>query len=211
MDNQIKTSFIPRKPITTGSSGSDIRSATYSPQHRNVGRTVFSLIATIIFLVTIAGYGAMFFWQNQLNQHIVKQEADMRRTVEEFDERFITQATRLDTRIKEGAKILENHVAPSALYSLLSAYTLETISFSDFAFTDMREGGIRINATGEASRFESIVLQSDSFGRSGYLRNVLFTGLNRNLETGRVEFAFEATLDPRLILYKDVITNSTSQ
>lgn len=210
MDNQIKTSFIPRKPITTAAAGSDVRTAIHSPKQGSVGRTVFSLVATIIFLATIAGYGAMFFWESQLNQRVIKQEEDMRRTIEEFDERFITQATRLDTRIQEATKILENHVAPSALYALLSAYTLETIAFTNFSFQDTKEGGIRISATGEASRFESIVLQSDSFGRSGYLRNVLFTGLNRNLETGRVEFDFEAILDPRLILYRDLITNSSN-
>jgi hypothetical protein len=207
MDNQIKTSFIPRKPAAIGT---DIRTAVNPGPQRSVGRTLFSLISTLIFLGTLAAYGGTFLWERQLNSTITQQQADMRRSLEGFDERFIKEATRLDTRIQEASKILVNHVSPSTLYALLSEHTLQTVSFSRFALQDLKDGVLKLIGTGEALRYESIVLQSDEFGRSGFLRNVLFTNLAQNLETQRVEFNFEAQLDPRLILYKDRATVLTS-
>lgn len=209
MDNQIKTSFIPRKPVTPGVIGSDVKSiSSASSPPKNVGKTIFSFVATVIFIAVVGGFGAMFVWEQSLKQHISRQEADMKKAIEEFDERFIAEASRLDTRIQQAMRILENHVAPSALYALLSERTLQTVAFAKFGFEDMRDGAIRVRGEGEALRYESIVLQSDSFGRSGYLRNVLFTNLNRNFDENRVEFNFEAVLDPRLVLYKEHLTNS---
>lgn len=200
MDNQIKTSFIPRAPIstspTTDSSGSFV-------SRKSVGRTLFSLVAIMIFLVSIVAYAGTFLWQKQLESNITRQQEEMRRSLEGFDERFVKEATRLDTRIQEASKILVNHVSPSTLYALLSQHTLRTVSFSSFSFSDFKAEGLKVVGEGEASRYESIVLQSDEFGRSGYMRNVLFTNLRQNTTNDRVQFSFEAQIDPRLILYKD--------
>lgn len=200
MDNQIKTSFIPRKPIQVAN---DAQSSSLHPAHKSVGQTVMSLVSTFLFLAACIAFGGTFVWERQLNSKITQQQSDMRRSLEGFDERFIKEVTRLDSRIKEASKILVNHVSPSTFYSLLSEYTLATISFSKLSISDMRESGLRLTGEGEALRYESIVLQSDEFGKSGFLRNVLFTNLQQDVETRRIGFSFEAQLDPRLILYRD--------
>lgn len=208
MDNQIKTSFIPRKPLTDGS---NLNSPISSMSHKKaVGRTLFSLISTLIFLVSLAALGGTYLWQKQLNVTITQQHADMNKALDSFDEKFVRDATRLDVRIQESEKILKNHVSPSTLYALLSEYTRETVSFSQFSLADLKDGGIKLTANGEAVRYESIVLQSDSFGQSGFVRNVLFTNLSQDADTRRIGFTFEGQLDPRLILYKDRETILTS-
>ena len=52
MDNQIKTSFIPRKPLVTGKSDSYI--ASPSSRKINFARTFFSFISTLIFIASLA-------------------------------------------------------------------------------------------------------------------------------------------------------------
>lgn len=210
MDNQIKTSFIPHKPVSTGV---DSHTSIGSSSHKSVGRTIFSLIATILFVGACAAYGATFLWEKQLESTISRQQSEMLQSLEGFDERFIKEATRLDTRIQEASKILANHVSPSTLFGLLSERTLETVAFSVFSLTDLKNGGLKLAGEGEAVRYESIVLQSDEFGRTQYLRNVLFTNLVQDFEQNRIKFSFEAQLDPRLIMYKDKgsLLNSNNQ
>jgi hypothetical protein len=205
MDSQFKTSFIPKKPIETSI---DLSAAPRTPN--KVGRTIFSIVGTFVFVGTLAAYGATFAWQIKLNAEIKSQLASLQKTKEEFDERFIQDASRLNTRIQQGSQILDNHVSPSSLYSLLEEYTLQTVSFGNFSFFDNQDGTLTIGGSGDAARYESIVLQSDAFGRSGFLRNVIFTDLRPATDNSTVGFTFEATLDPRLILYRNslpVVTN----
>jgi hypothetical protein len=207
MDNQIKTSFIPRKTIEAASTFET--GAVVS--RKRVGRTIFSVVATIIFLATLAGGGAVYAWQIKLEKDIVNQIEIMKKARESFDEKFMQEASRLNTRIESAKGMLANHVSPSSLYSLLEEYTLQTVSFSQFAFRDNQDGTIAVSGGGEAARYESIVLQSDAFGKSGYLRNVIFTNLRPDANNERIGFSFEATLDPRLILYRNSLAPDNTE
>lgn len=198
METQFKPSFIPKKPIETSA---DFRSLGTTPQ--KVGKTIFSLIATLIFLGTLGGYAATFAWQFKLESDIANQIASLQTAKKEFDERFVQEAARLNTRIEEGGRILDNHVSPSSLYALLEEYTLQTVSFKRFSFLDNQDGTLVVSGAGDAARYESIVLQSDQFGKSGFLRNVIFTNLQPASQGEGVGFTFEATLDPRLVLYRN--------
>lgn len=206
MDNQIKTSFIPRKALDTS-----MNFQTNGVRPRRVGRTIFALVGTMTLVISIAAYGLTFVWQAKLTKDIEKQVASMQAVRENFDERFVQDASRLNTRIEQARKILQNHVSPSSLYGLLEEYTLQTVAFSNFAFHDNQDGTLGITGQGEALRYESIVLQSDAFGKSGYLRNVIFTNLSPDQNNQNVSFSFEATLDPRLILYRNSLGSSNSQ
>jgi hypothetical protein len=204
METQFKTSFIPKRPIETSV---DLRSSGNAP--RRVGATIFSLIGTIIFLATLGGYGATFVWQFKLKNDISNQISSLQTAKKEFDERFVQEAARLNVRIQEGSRILDNHVSPSSLYSLLEEYTLQTVGFRQFSFIDNQDGTLGIRGSGDAVRYESIVLQSDAFGKSGFLRNVIFTDLRPSEDTQNVGFSFEATLDPRLVLYRNSLPSVT--
>ncbi len=200
MDNQIKTSFIPHKPIET------VASTNGAPiKRKRVGQTIFSLISMIIFLAAIAGGVLVYTWKTKLKSDVIKQVEIMQLAQKNFDAKFVEEASRLNTRIELAKTMLANHVSPSSIYGLLEEYTLQTVAFSSFSFKDNQDGTLTVTGQGEAARYESIVLQSDAFGKSGYLRNVIFTNLRPDLVTGQVGFSFEATLDPRLILYKNSI------
>lgn len=202
MDNQVKTSFIPKRPIETSKD-------LVPPQKKGSAfRTFFSLISIFLFIASIVGLGGVYFYKFTIETRIENQVASLQEAKAEFDENFISVATRLNTRINQATELLNNHLSPSSLYALLEEYTLQSVSFSGFEFSDDLSGSIQISGAGEASRFESIVLQSDAFGRSGFMRNVIFTGLEPDLERNTVRFDFEATLDPRLVLYRNSLPES---
>lgn len=193
MEPKFKTSFIPKAPIQTsqGKAGSG----------RKDGVNFFMLIAVILFLVAALLGGGVFAYKLTLKGTIESQLKTLDQARSAFEPKFISEATRLNSRIVNANRLLNNHLAPSEIFHLLEDFTLQTVSFNKFEFEDGEDGTIKILASGEGDSFRSIVLQSDKFGESGYMRDVLFSDLEPN-EFGNVNFTMEGSIDPRLVLYR---------
>lgn len=192
MDPQFKTSFIPKKPIGGPTPGSAV--------DRLAGFNFLTLLAVVIFLAAGLFAAGLFLYKITLQKQIESQLVTLQKVSDSFEENFIAQATRLNKRIVAAEKILDKHISPSQIFAELERTTLQTIALTSFTFSDNIDGKILIRAAGEGDSFRSIVLQSDEFGKNGYMRDVLFSELEPN-ERGNVDFMFEATLDPKLILY----------
>lgn len=191
MDPKFTTSFIPKKQVAISSKGiSSIAPAL----------SFTTLLSAVIIIATILFSAGLFLFRLTLEKSIEDQYSTLEKVKQSFEPTFIAQATRLNKRIISSVKILDNHLAPSAIFELLEEFTLQTISFKTFEFADNVDGKIIVKGSGEGNSFASVVLQSDEFGKSGYMRDVLFSDLQPNA-AGNVNFAFEATLDPQLVLY----------
>ena len=193
MEPKFKTSFIPKRPIQTmqGKAASG----------RDDGVNFFMLIAVILFLVSALLGGGVFAYKITLKGAIKSQLENLDQARSAFEPKFISEATRLNSRIVNANRLINNHLAPSEIFHLLEDFTLQTISFSKFEFEDGEDGTIKIISAGEGDSFRSIVLQSDKFGESGYMRDVLFSDLEPN-DFGNVNFTMDASIDPRLVLYR---------
>ena len=200
MEPKFKTSFIPKKPVATPVKG-----------NINVGKGLnfMTLLATVIFLAAALFAGGMFMYKLTIEQRIDAQLATLEKVKQTFEPNFISQASRLNSRIVASGRILEKHLSPSSSFELLEEFTLQTVSFKSFEFTDNVDGNVIIRGSGEGDSFRSVVLQSDEFGNSGYMRDVLFADLEPN-QRGNVEFSFEAILDPQLVLYRKSLVPITS-
>lgn len=202
MEPKFTTSFIPKKQVSANSSVGSSVGATLS----------FSTLLSAVIIVAVLLFSiGLFLFRLTLESSIEQQYATLQRVGESFDQNFIGQATRLNKRIGSAQKILDNHLAPSAIFELLEEFTLQTISFKSFEFSDNVDGKIIVKGSGEGDSFASVVLQSDEFGKTGFMRDVLFSDLQPN-SAGNVNFTFEATLDPDLVLYsKGVVPVQTIQ
>lgn len=193
MEPQFKTSFIPKKPIQP--------SLDKKVAKLDKGISFFMLISVIIFVTAVLLSAGVFAYKLTLKGRIELQLRTLEKAKEAFDSGFISEATRLNARIVSANKILNDHLSPSAIFELLEKFTLQTVSFKSFNFSDGLDGTIRIDAVGEADSFKSIVLQSDKFDQSGYMRDLLFDGLESNKEEN-INFKLSVSLDPQLILYR---------
>jgi|AntAceMinimDraft_1070359.scaffolds.fasta_scaffold01408_7 hypothetical protein len=189
MEPKFKTSFIPKKPVTSVS----------GPTSTGKSISFIMLLATVIFLASVLFAAGVFLYKKTIEQQIQAQREQLEIVRQSFDPPFIERANRLNRRIIAANRILDRHLSPSRIFELLEQSTLQTISFTSLKFNNNVEGKIVIEGAGEGREFSSIVLQSDEFGRTGSMRDVLFSGLEP--QNGVVNFNFEATLDPQLILY----------
>lgn len=191
MEPQFTTSFIPKKQVAASAKGASNFAPTVS----------FSTLLSAVIIIAVLLFSAgLFLFRLTIEKTIEEQYVTLERVKESFDSNFIGQATRLNKRITSAGKILDGHLAPSAIFELLEEFTLQTVSFKNFEFSDNIDGKILVKGSGEGDSFASVVLQSDEFGKSGFMRDVLFSDLQPNV-AGNVTFTFEATLDPDLISY----------
>jgi hypothetical protein len=194
METKFKTSFIPKKPIATSPKpGVVVRSKK--------GLGFFTLLSLLVFIVTIVFGVGTYMYKFTVQKAIDNQLVNLQKAKDAFEPVFISEATRLNSRIVAANQVLNNHLSPSSIFELLEEFTLRTVSFDSFEFADNFDGTIEVTASGEGDSFRSIVLQSDEFGQSGYMRDVLFDDLQPT-DVGRVSFSFNSVLDPQLVLYR---------
>jgi hypothetical protein len=184
------TSFIPKKPVIQ-------TVANYKPKSN-----IVSIITIAIFLGTVVFGVGLFVYKLSIEKIIDSHRQTLERANQEFDPNFIKEATRLNTKMISVKKLLDNHQSPSAIFKLLENNTLNTVKFNNMRYnTDKNKGQIFLEADGLGLGYQSIVLQSDEFGKTGTLKDVVFSSIQSN-ESGLVAFSFKSQVDPQFVLYR---------
>jgi hypothetical protein len=194
MEPQVSASFIPKKPLVDGG----------GPRRSAMGLVV--LASLLIFVASLLAAGATFAYTQFLKSSIVSKKDSLAKAQSAYDPAIIEDLMRLDSRIAESKRVLTSHVAPSAVFTFLSLQTLEKVRFTNFDLELESDGGPTISLDGEADSFSTIALQSDQFGASKVLRDVVFSNLAID-EDGSVNFTVNAKVEDELLLYsKSLIT-----
>ncbi len=187
MDPSLQASFIPKKPLT------EARGV------RGFSGLIF-LIAVLFFVASIAAAGGAFAYTRLLDKSLSDKKASLVKYQEAFDLPSIQSLVRFDTRLTQARAVLNKHVAPSGIFYFLAQQTLESVQLTDFSYELQGDGSADIDISGVADSFSSVALQSDQFGASKVLKDLLFSDLNIK-EGGEVAFKVTGTVDASLISY----------
>ncbi len=185
MDPQAGGSLIPKRPVV---------------ETRRGGGGIFFALGLLLFIASIAAAGAVFAYQNFLQTSLDGKKESLAKTEEAFEPDVIETLVRTDKRIGNVQTLVGKHVAPSALFALLGELTLTSVRYDSFDFVRDDDGTAQVSLVGEADSFSSVALQSDQFGASKHLSNVVFSNIAIN-PSGRVDFTVEATASPSFISY----------
>ena len=202
MDPRFQTSFIPKKPVIT-----------QSPVSRSSNIDLFSLIAIVIFILSLGLSGGIFFWQNLITKDIETKKATLERARDAFEPDLIKKIIRLDSRIENGKTLLGSHVSVTRLFDALSTITLRGVRFRDFNFSYLAKDKIEVSMKGQAQSFAAVAIQSDFFNQQKYLKNTLIGDLSLE-PTGTIGFSVNTIIDPELVSYSgglgDIQTTSSA-
>ena len=206
MDSKIPTSFIPKDTIRT-----DLR-----VRREPVG--ILSVIAllllagSLIYLAGIYVYRTMVY--NEINSPCTTSggsgSCGLRESLaietKEFQREKLESLKRLDTKLKNGASVLNNHLALRPLFNLLGTLTGQNIQYQKFEFG---KTGIILN--GVAKSYEDIAFQQKVFTTDAtaqkLIRNFSFSDFDLDAK-GQVAFKLTLVVDPTLLSYS---LNSQSQ
>ncbi len=192
MDPRLQTSFIPRQAVAGMSISRGGGAQSWS---------IFSIIALVLFLLSVVAGIATFGYQRFLFSQVEAKNAALVAAQNAFEPETIQGIDRMSRRVDASKTILGTHVMLSPLFDLLEKETLSTVRFASFSFSANSPSDIVLLLNGEAKSFNSVALQSDVFGAEKVIKNPVFSNLDLDA-SGNVIFRFRASLDPLLVQYK---------
>ena len=195
MDQSAPSSFIPKRPLGIA-------------EHSDGGvASLALLVALLLFIPSILAAGGVLAYQQFLTNAIAQKSDSLAKAEAAFDPSTIQDLERLDARIKSAEGLLKSHVAPTALFDFLSAQTLTSVQLTSFDYSLNQDGSADISVKGQGNSFASVALQSDQFGASKVLKDLVFSDVTVG-QAGGVSFSVKATVDASLFNYANGLTSS---
>ncbi len=186
----VQTSFIPKKPLQ-GRPGGDFGSATDG---------VFFIITLFIFIASVIAAISTFSYREYLNTAIDSKKKSLALAEGALEMPIIQELVRIDLRINNAKILLQKHKAPSAIFNILSQQTLQNVSFTTFEYTIKENGAASVIMNGQAGNFSTVALQSDQFGKSKVLKDVIFSDITVD-PSGKITFIVKTKIDSGVINY----------
>jgi hypothetical protein len=184
MEPKFQTSFIPKKPIVSekGSNFSVTRSTN-----------IFSIITTVIFVMTVLTSGALFVYKNILNKQIDEAKTEVANAKESSNPELIQKLIDASKKIKSSKDLLDN-------------LTVRRMRFDDLVYKNIQNVPT-ITMKGEVQSYNALAQQEQIFNESDFVENPEFSGLSL-VENGYVQVGFKAKINPSLVSYKNKIGTS---
>ena len=205
MDTKFQTSFIPKKPMMQ--------------QDARVGSSVsiFLVISIIIFLISLA-LGGWVFWQKKLLVENIKTEQQIINENKEGllrDSVTVESIVELNSRIEVSKGLLDKHVTIYPIFDFLKSVTLRNVRFTNFSFSGSSKDSsgqsrIGVSMSGQAKNWKTIASQADEFGRAVWkdiIKEPKISGLGLN-QDGSVSFVFSAFIAPDFISYSNQLKSN---
>lgn len=192
MDPRQQATFIPKRPVTSISS-----------ERATMG--FFSLVTLIIFICMGLAAGGMYFWRITLQKQLGLSSGDLVEQEKAFDKAFIAAAVRLNNRIEISKGLLNKHLAVTSLLDAIGKNTLQSVQFSDLAFTTSQLGGasiVKVTMKGVARDYTALAAQSGEIAKVLAFKDPVFSEFTLTQE-GRVSFGLIMNVDTSLLEYRN--------
>jgi len=169
---------------------------------------LFFTVSLIVFILTaLAALGA-YTYRAYLTTRVSNLSATLERAKAAFEPETILALKRFNARTEAADALLARHIAPSVFFGVLQDLTVQSIRFSKFSYSfDGTKIGVVMS--GSANNYSSVALQSEVFAKSPYVKNPIFSNLNLD-RFGSVTFDVLLSVDPALLLYKEVAARGSS-
>ena len=185
MDNEFRTTFIPKTPIAQQPVAQS--SGTSKP----VG--ILFVISLIIFIVSIGIGAGVYVYKSYLQKQVDDLAVSLERVQKSLDPNAIKEFTVMDKRLKNAETLLSSHVVSFPLLDMLRKTTLPTVRYTkmDFEFTET--GDLSVKLSGESDSYRSIALQSQALAQNANLSDTIFSNFVVTPK-GRVSFDVAFTI-----------------
>lgn len=192
MDKEFQTTFIPKKPLA------EQKVKNKQVVKRPLG--IFAMVATIIFVATIAIGVGLYFYEGFIEQQIKVSQDSLERAEKAFEPSLIVELQKLNTRLEVADGLLSRHIAVSPIFRILENTTLKSVQYNTFDYGLEPNASGRIALTGLARRYQTIAEQSLLFGDNRFITDHIFSDFTLNNE-GRVSFNLNLTISPELLYF----------
>ncbi len=165
----------------------------------------FFMLISIVLMVASLGLGAgVFLYQQYVDTSNTSKLKQLGTVKDALEPSFVEKCTKLDDRMQVAGKLLSRHEAFSLVFSALQQTTIKTVSFKSLMITSDDGGAISFKMDGVTNSINSIALQADLFGKTGFMKDIIFSGITRSSDG--VHFSVTGELSPADIRYAQVVS-----
>lgn len=185
MENEFRTTFIPKKPIVPQSSQGS------APVSKPVG--ILFVVSVIIFVMSLAIAGGMYGYKAYLQKEVADLSNSLNLVQKNLDPNTIKEFTVMDKRLRNSETLLNQHVITSPLFHVLGVTTLPTIRYTKMDMSFNEAGNLSVTMSGESDGYRSIALQSQALAQNANLSDTIFSNFTVTPK-GRVSFDVAFTI-----------------
>lgn len=167
------------------------------------------LIGIVLIVASGALAGGVVIYQQYLGSTNASKLAQLQRAEAAFEPSLVQQLQRLDDRMNSAGQLLQGHLAPLALFSVLEQTTISSIQFTSLRFDATNPQRITLKMTGVADSVNSVALQSDLFSKSGAIVNPIFSNIGRQADG--VHFDYSSEVNGKALNYSQLLSGQGQQ
>ena len=155
-----------------------------------------------MFIVSLVGAGGMMLWEKNLLDNQITLKADLDKRKQQFNPELIDFLKRKNLKIDTAKSLLNNHIAVSDVFGVISRLTIENVRFKSFDYiaplTEKDEP--KVSLKGDGASFSAIAFQADVLGKDKVLKNPILSDLSLE-SNGHVSFSLVGSISTSDILY----------
>lgn len=189
-DTNSKISFIPKSPLVREEGA-----------FRSRPRSAFAVIASFVFVSSIASYFGLSFYHRALADNVNQVTSEIESLKKDFDRPEIQDARVFRARADSARTLLKEHITMRPLFHFLEQYTVERIFYTEFSFVRDRESRPTLDLKGEAPDYASLAYQMDIFREKKELLSFTVSDLTLT-KIGTVTFSLSLVFAPDFLSYE---------
>lgn len=164
-------------------------SSSFIPNNRNGGATpsrvkrrrtfnIFSFIGSTLLVASLLLAGGVYFYKKNAEEDRAHEIRTLQSLKGKISDEKINEIRRFDKQLRAASFLMENHVAPTLLFTSLETHTKKAIQFIDFEFAYDPGFEAEVKLKGGTDDFKTIALQASEFKADKLFDKAVFTDLS---------------------------------
>ncbi len=191
MDKSFETSFMPKQPL--------LRVEGVSRRREPVNLAM--VMALIVFFVTLAVSGGIYFYKLQVDKRVVARAMELEAAEKLLDIDEIELYKRIDTRIDTAKSLLENHTVFTVVLNLLEESSAQNIGLTSLSYSKDKQTFV-LTLSAQATSYGAVYFQANAWrSMAPLVTDVKVESLTLDDTSGIVSFAGRLVVDAGLTKY----------
>lgn len=168
MDQEFRTTFIPKTPVAPASASS---------RPSQVGRPTGILFTLGILVLIITGIlaGGVYFYEKIENEKTTTLQNQIAELERRLETNVIQEFNVLDKRFRNADTLLKQHTVFYPIFRMLESSTLPEVRYTKLDIALNESGDVIATLSGESDGYRSIALQSQALSTNQVLKNIIFS------------------------------------
>ena len=191
MDKSFETSFMPQQPL--------LRVEGVSRRREPVN--IAMVVALVIFFVTLAVCGGMYFYKLQIDKRVHARAVELEAAEKFLDIDEIELYKQVDMRIDTAKNLLDSHTVFTVILNLLEESAAQNIGLTSLGYSGDRKS-FNLTIGGQAASYGAVYFQANAWrAMTPLVSDLSIESINLDDSTGIVSFTARFGINGDLTKY----------